>query len=208
MFLSYNFSTSPRQAENTVFKVHRYYLTRESDFFHDLFSLPRGDEKDVEGTTDENAILLPGVTARQFELVLEYFYLSTQNNKTASWTTEDLKDILAVSTMFLFTNLRTLVITQIDNRNADVIPAVEKINLARKHDVLKWIIPAYKRLCTRDDPLSFAEASQLGLDVTLKLCRIREKLAKDCDYCIDNGRRGLSRANVDKLLSESFPDST
>lgn len=38
-----------------------------------MFSLPAGDAQ-VEGASDETAIPLPGVTIRQFESLLDFFY--------------------------------------------------------------------------------------------------------------------------------------
>ena len=44
-----------------------------------MFSLPQpvdeGEEKPKEGTTDETAIKIPGVTCKEFEALLDFFYL-------------------------------------------------------------------------------------------------------------------------------------
>ena len=62
------------QVENTLFKVHRYYLTRESEVFRTMFSCPSSSEHGQEGVDDSKPIHLPGVTSRQFEALLEFFY--------------------------------------------------------------------------------------------------------------------------------------
>ncbi|KIJ99656.1 hypothetical protein K443DRAFT_679774 [Laccaria amethystina LaAM-08-1] len=59
--------------ENTFFKVHRYYLTRESEVFRTMFSCP-SSEHGQEGVDDSKPIHLPGVTTRQFEALLDFFY--------------------------------------------------------------------------------------------------------------------------------------
>lgn len=58
---------------DTFFKVHRYYLTRESEVFRTMFSCP-SSEDGQEGVDDSKPIHLPGVTSRQFEALLEFFY--------------------------------------------------------------------------------------------------------------------------------------
>lgn len=61
------------QVEDTFFKVHRYFLTRESEVFRTMFSCP-SSEDGQEGVDDSKPIHLPGVTSRQFEALLEFFY--------------------------------------------------------------------------------------------------------------------------------------
>src|SRR6266403_1795377 len=39
------------QVDGEKYKIHRYFLTRESEFFRDLFSLPQpGESTNVEGS--------------------------------------------------------------------------------------------------------------------------------------------------------------
>jgi hypothetical protein len=62
------------QVEGQKYKVHRYFLTRESEFFADLFSLPPpGDSASVEGS-DEHPISVPGTSTKEFENLLRFFY--------------------------------------------------------------------------------------------------------------------------------------
>jgi len=61
------------QVENTFFKVHRYFLVRESEVFRVMFSCPSpGDGQ--EGMDDGKPIHLPGTTCQQFEALLDFFY--------------------------------------------------------------------------------------------------------------------------------------
>ncbi|KAI0784839.1 hypothetical protein C8Q75DRAFT_777799 [Abortiporus biennis] len=195
------------KAENTLFKIHRYFLIQESEFFNDLFSLPSGEKKSEEGTTDETAIFLPDVTSRQMELLLEHFYTSTRRDKKV-WTIEDLKDLLSISSRFLFKDLRTTVIEQIDTvQPAESIPPIDKIMLARKYDVPHWIIPTYASLCTRDESISTVEATRLGIDLTMKLCRVREKVgpSNNCNSC--RAQRNPNKSHVEKLVRQALsPD--
>ncbi|KAJ7622031.1 hypothetical protein FB45DRAFT_838238, partial [Roridomyces roridus] len=59
------------RVENVLFKTHRIFLTRESEVLADMFQLPQGDLR-AEGTSDENAIFLPGDTASEFRAFMRY----------------------------------------------------------------------------------------------------------------------------------------
>jgi hypothetical protein len=66
--------TSPCvQAEEQKYKIHRYFLTRESVFFQDLFSLPQGDATSAEGT-DDSPIKLPETPTMELDNLLRFFY--------------------------------------------------------------------------------------------------------------------------------------
>jgi len=62
------------QVDGEKYKIHRYFLTRESEFFRDLFSLPQpGESTNVEGS-DDNPIQVPGTPTLEFENLLRFFY--------------------------------------------------------------------------------------------------------------------------------------
>ena len=62
------------QVEGQTYKIHRYFLTRESQFFNDLFSLPpSGDSASIEGS-DSNPITVPGTPVNEIENLLRFFY--------------------------------------------------------------------------------------------------------------------------------------
>jgi hypothetical protein len=67
---------SPRsaiQAGNQLFKIHRHFLEKESEVFHYMFICPSGPSG-PDGFSNERAIPLPGVTAAEFEALLDFFY--------------------------------------------------------------------------------------------------------------------------------------
>ena len=62
------------QVEGQTYKIHRYFLTRESEFFKDLFSLPQpGDSTNVEGS-DNNPIEVPETPINEIENLFRFFY--------------------------------------------------------------------------------------------------------------------------------------
>ncbi len=62
------------KVEQRTYKVHRYFLVRESVFFRDLFSLPQGDSTSLEGVDDEHPICIPNTPINEFENLLRFFY--------------------------------------------------------------------------------------------------------------------------------------
>ena len=65
-----------RKVEDRLFKIHRYFLQRESAFFQQLFKLPQSEGSE-EGTTDGQPILLGSsmqVTLKEMEAFLNFVY--------------------------------------------------------------------------------------------------------------------------------------
>lgn len=61
------------QVEDCYFKVHTYFLQRDSEVFRTMFACPPGDAE-PEGRTKETAIVLPGVTKFEMASLLRFFY--------------------------------------------------------------------------------------------------------------------------------------
>ncbi|KAJ7840396.1 hypothetical protein B0H14DRAFT_3696414 [Mycena olivaceomarginata] len=59
--------------ENTLFKVHKLFLTYNSAVFATLFDLP-GETGRVEGLSDDLPIVLEGETSENFRIILKYVY--------------------------------------------------------------------------------------------------------------------------------------
>lgn len=47
--------------------------------------------------------------------------------------------------------------------------------MAKKFEVEEWLLPACVALVERQDPLTYAEAEKLGLDMTVLISEAREK---------------------------------
>ncbi|CCL99253.1 uncharacterized protein FIBRA_01268 [Fibroporia radiculosa] len=65
------------RVENTLFRVHRFLLARDSSAFQDMFSLPLGEGSQSalqEGFSDSNPIRLFGDTAQEFRTLLSLLY--------------------------------------------------------------------------------------------------------------------------------------
>lgn len=62
------------QVEDRLFRIHQFFLARDSEFFRGLFACPPPPGEDVEGGSDEKAIRLEGVTVEEFRCLLRFFY--------------------------------------------------------------------------------------------------------------------------------------
>jgi len=159
------------QAEEQKYKIHRYFLTRESVFFQDLFSLPQGDATSVEGT-DDSPIKLPETPTMELDNLLRFFYFGMHDDYKASLP--DWIAILSISTRFMFERVRGRAIKEITAR-LDEIEEFDLIGLAIKFDVEQWLKPAYRRIVTRNSLITHAEALKVPFPVAVMLMRSREK---------------------------------
>lgn len=70
------------QVDGVLYRVHKHYFRSEPSALADMFAVcpPQlvevDGEQQIEGTTDESAIEIPGVTAIEFEALLRLFYSS------------------------------------------------------------------------------------------------------------------------------------
>ena len=58
------------QVEDCLYRVHRYHLERDSEYFRRLFLSRSVDD----GRSDETAIPLPGVLQHEFDCLLHFLY--------------------------------------------------------------------------------------------------------------------------------------
>ena len=61
------------QVEDRLFRVHRYFLVRESLLFQDMFPLPSGDIA-AEGQDDHYPVCLPEVKKQEFVSFMRFLY--------------------------------------------------------------------------------------------------------------------------------------
>jgi len=147
----------------------------------------------------DNAIDLPGVTVREFEALLDFFYTETYNTSTRTPLLEVWIDLLSVATRFDFQRVRERAIRGIDLHHESLDP-IEQIFLAEKHDVPHWLRQAYAALCQRVNPLEAWEIDKIGSDTIAKLWKAREAVRDPAA-----GSPGRSPASVQSFLPESRP---
>lgn len=166
------------RVQNTLFKIHRYFLLRESELFGTLFDLPAGDMA-AEGQTDLTALPLHDVTCREFESLLDFLYKSMHDD--AKLTLPQWIDVLSISTRYICDKIRDRAIREIHQHHPRINP-IEKIVLALQFDVPDWLAPSYEAICQRAHPLEIEEAQRLGIVISTQLARAREAIRQEACF--------------------------
>jgi len=86
--------------------------------------------------------------------------------------------ILSISTRLLFQKVRERAIKEI-TKLLDQVEAFELIGLAIKFDVEQWLKPAYRRIVTRSNLITHAEAAKVSFAMAVMLMRSREQYWRD-----------------------------
>ncbi|TBU30398.1 hypothetical protein BD311DRAFT_659303 [Dichomitus squalens] len=161
------------RVENTLFRIHRYFLERDSAYFKDFFQreLVMG-----AGKTDRSAIILPDVSKREFECLLYFLYHGYVFPQYDSIL--DLVLLLSTASQLSFPAARMHAIAALDAASPPLDP-VERVFLAEKYGIPAWLRPAYVELCSRAHALEDAEAEVLGLQTTARLARAREAVLEE-----------------------------
>ena len=114
--------------------------------------------------------------------------------------------ILSISTRFIFEKVRNRAIKEITNR-LDQVEAFELIGLAIKFDVEQWLKPAYRRIVTRSNLITHAEAAKVPFPMAVMLMRSREQYWKDSlNNSHSNHYRGASYAQNPPLSPDPIID--
>lgn len=81
-----------------------------------------------------------------------------------------------LATRWEFNDIRALAIREL--QKLEVSP-VDAIVLSRKYDIAgRWTLAAYAALCQRADALTLQEAGRLGLETTVRIAQLREKIQR------------------------------
>ncbi|KAI1792699.1 hypothetical protein LXA43DRAFT_1004628 [Ganoderma leucocontextum] len=181
------------RVENTLFRIHRYFLERDSTYFKDFFQreLVHG-----AGKTDRAAIILPDVSKREFECLLHFLYHGASSPQYDSIL--NLVLLLSTASHLSFPAARTHAIAALDAASPPLDP-VERVFLAEKYGIPTWRRPAYVELCGRAHPLEDAEAEVLGLQTTARLARAREAVLEEK---VAEWRRAVERAESGQGVSK------
>nr|GAT51539.1 predicted protein [Mycena chlorophos] len=162
------------RVENVLYRVHRYFLERDSVVFSSMFSLPPVAGQRPEGETPENPIALEGVTTVDFDRFLAVLYpLNFSTRDTVS--TDEWTSVLSLATRWDFLSLRTLAITRL-NSLMSTSSAAERVGLARAYDIQEWLKPALLALCTRAEALTLTDGQYLGLEDTIRVGQVRQAI--------------------------------
>jgi hypothetical protein len=194
------------RVENTLFRVHRYFFTRDSAFFRDKLPQPpsSGDFTGTQGSSDKIPLVLDDASKVDFERLLWVFYnpkYSLYDADVDEWTS-----ILKLAHQWDFIEVKQLAIRELE---ALSIPSIQKVVLYQTYEVNKDLLqPAFIALATRDDPITIDEGREIGLETALQLARARE-LAR---LPVASGRRSsnprspvnIAGVDLDALIEDVF----
>ncbi len=93
-------------------------------------------------------------------------------------TVTDWISMLSISTRLNFPKVRERAIKEITAR-LEMIDSFDLIGLAVKYDVQQWLKPAYRRIVTRDNLITHAEAEKIPFPMAVMLMRSREQHWRD-----------------------------
>ncbi|CAE6479407.1 unnamed protein product [Rhizoctonia solani] len=123
------------QIGKTLFKVHKYQLTK-SEVFSDMFKIPspKGGGPD-EGSSPEHPIKLDGVAASDFAVLLRVLYASQFSSSQLVPEASLIIPAFRLANMFNFSDLRTHLLPLAEKSLDDV----DKIVFAREFDIKEWV---------------------------------------------------------------------
>ncbi|KAF5390234.1 hypothetical protein D9757_002956 [Collybiopsis confluens] len=158
-----------------LFKIHRYFLERESTKFQELLSRPPATGQATIGSLNNPVVL--NVTSEEFQQFLWIFYnpvYSYEEAKLGDWAT-----ILTVACRFKFPEVKKLAVRHLEQIDLDL---VERISLYQECNADEdLLIPLYSQLCAREKTLSLAETHKLGYETAVMVFQAREHLRSPSD---------------------------
>ncbi|KAI6046313.1 hypothetical protein EDC04DRAFT_3006283 [Pisolithus marmoratus] len=151
--------------EGQLFRVHRYFFERESEFFRN-YLIP----SDECNGTDEKPYSLD-VTSEDFAKLLWVWYNPSYHREDQprdTWLT-----ILTLARRWGFESIIELVIYELEQLE---MGATERISVYTEHEIDKrLLIPSYIELCRSPTLPSLTEAAWLPMEILLGLTVARER---------------------------------
>ncbi|KAF8622943.1 hypothetical protein AX15_006619 [Amanita polypyramis BW_CC] len=172
--------------ENTIFRIHSYFLTRESPIFRIYLEVPVGHKQERKGTSDSNALVLENVTTEEFATFLWVFYdpKFVHSTTVGNWTT-----ILDLADRWKFSKVKTLAVGALEELT---IPLINRIALYQKYNISEdVIVPHYAALCARQQMLNLKETEAIGMPTTIMILTVREQILTS-----QNGIKSLEQLEV------------
>ncbi|KAL5507223.1 hypothetical protein ACEPAH_6679 [Sanghuangporus vaninii] len=195
----FNFVTF--KVENYLFRVPRHEFEQQSTVFHDMFgSPPVGGKENMEGESDNNPILLDSVSRDAFKLLLKLLYPPRSKDISSSLTLEQCTSLLKVTHMWDFERINLIVKDRIREVLWFTIPCVDKIKLAHDYEIKDWYADAYCELATRTKPLSVEDGWKLGLEFSIKMGQVRERVVADASKSSGVRKDLVARSTIDKIF--------
>lgn len=183
------------KVEDTVFRIHKHFLTRESNHFRTMFMPPSIPCRDPPGSSETNPVLVPDAKSDSFADLLWVFYNPKYSIYSA--TVDKWIRILTLAQQWRFVEVEQLCVRELEKLT---IPPVEKIQIYQDFNLDPNLLHgSYVDLTIRDEPLDLEECEQLGLSTTMNIFRAREFARRDPD-----GPARLKESVVESAIKSVF----
>ncbi|KAG6914654.1 hypothetical protein DXG01_016097 [Tephrocybe rancida] len=184
--VDYYMDTVIFKVEDTLYKVAKYHFLRSTDFFAQKFAL----------CMDNDIVYLSDATKDEFRALLRLMY-PLSIGLVQIFSTEEWVAILKLSTQWKMLEIRNMAIHHL---TLATIPVADRIAFAQKYDVSNWLRSALITLVHRNESISIDEAEKIGLELSLKICRMRDS-SRILPDALDNAQlRSITGAEFQKEL--------
>ncbi|KAI5897553.1 uncharacterized protein SCHCODRAFT_02609648 [Schizophyllum commune H4-8] len=166
------------KAEDAIFCIHRYHLSRTSPVFANMLTLPQPGPNSTafeEGRTAAYPIALEGETAETFADMLWFFYDAPYewSERIDRKLVRRWESILNFATKYAMEDICKVASCALDHHGA--LSDVRKISLCIRHRIGgAWAQASFASICTRNESLTVQEVDELGATLTVQITKVRE----------------------------------
>lgn len=182
--------------EKHLFRVHRHFFERESEFFSHYFTT----SGEADGTDDKPFAL--DVKSEDFAKFLWVWY--NPRYRYGGQSKETWLVIITLATRWGFDSMRELAIRQLERYS---MSPVDRIALYKEYQIdKKLLIPSYIDLCKSPTLPSPADAQRLQLETILRIADARERalLRAAENGCVSPTSSVLENDELARIISEVF----
>jgi len=158
------------RVQNYMFRVHRFFLERESAYFRLRLDHTTHPERDPPGSSESNPLVLEEATSDGFACFLWVFY--NPRYSVYSATPEQWSWILELAQKWGFKQVEQLCIRELEKL---ALSPVDRIHIYQRFGLDdSLLIDSYETLTMRDSPIEVEEGLKLGIKTSLQIARARE----------------------------------
>ncbi|KZT27206.1 hypothetical protein NEOLEDRAFT_162918 [Neolentinus lepideus HHB14362 ss-1] len=179
--------------ESTLFRVHRYFFERDSALFRNVLLTSH------EVRSGEAVVQLGDCTAQDFEMFLGVLYPEEFDTCNAS-TLEEWVSIFKLASCWEFTSIERLAIYEM----APITSCIDMITLGRRFKIMGWFSEGFKKLCSREEPLSDAEAARIGAQDTARIFRQREEIFRKVTFLSADEIGPLNEKACEEVIQDLY----
>ncbi|KAF9523837.1 hypothetical protein CPB83DRAFT_774781 [Crepidotus variabilis] len=165
------------EVENTLFKVHKFFFLRHSEFFRTLLG-----SRPAVAPPNIAHFKLNDVKKQDFERLLYVFYPTSLTSPDLT-TVNDWTSVLTLAHKWQIQELKLLAIQKL----GPLASPIDKIALARNFNLASfqvntvnvkqdWLLPAFTELCSKNSPLSLTQAEKLDMPTVVKIWEVQHEV--------------------------------